>query len=724
MDTLRSMDEIAKVRVCNKTAKMLRGWGVVGFVNGRNVWPGDGSLRALFELRPPESWRNLGLGEILKRYRRIRRIACARDCPHPEWVLDMLEPDFERGMTKARLTQLVGQCMCHDTWDRLTDRRGHGTLSRPVVAPGAMSELWNFVPEALRPDLERRLGMAVSHANPGPLASHIGSVIAFSSNELRIFGALMLIQLTIEERTHSHRASMMSVLRSVNDILPAGLAGDRDEVTLAWERYEAGETRPFDGKRPRLERYSRFCGQHKKIKGLILELAANHADELNALLPALRRYPAQARRRNRMERIEVKGAFDKRRKDERMSGVLNFEPVLVGAHNRFAETGTIVGDLWRFIDTDGEQELQQDASGRGFTSVVPVLGPDGSLTPRTTKLAFRVVTPEELWAALGERFPEEINYRRPVGWGERATRPPSSRAGKSLVIFDGEASRGDYRPFWLEACALGTFERQGGVPDLASERSKAWLAECDLSMPCRVPNHLLAHEKERRNLAKHARKLGWVPVPIEEIHHAFLFASLVVNYGIRFGARIGEIMQFRIGPDCFGKTFRDGRWQPVVRLKPKGWNENADFGINRTIRDLVTQCRHYSNARWYPGLVDAAGNPDLPITKFGVQMRDDIPDARFILATPDGALRHSDLSLILRVLLKDVIPLRSHTSRYIFKTLMSLDGVPSDASAELMHHAYGSPVTHDYDLSGLVNKAEFSKAYNAGIDRALSAQTF
>jgi len=350
----------------------------------------------------------------------------------------------------------------------------------------------------------------------------------------------------------------------------------------------------------------------------------------------------------------------------------------------------------------------------GFEWTGRVVLEDGSLGEGEQTVSFAFVRESTLYERALERSPDDVNLRRrfPKGFrglpGFHGQRHSPETWDRIHVVYEGTmpGSEGGecVEPFFVDLFRSGVFDPDGDMSDeLASRR-------LDLVRSMGLPDYvapvegLLGHPVTARACAGFARSdvsmdpgSSDVIVPLMAFYHAMAYARLALRLGVRWGARIGEVLQVRVG--CVSWHRRRGRMRPYFEAKPKGWAEMGKFGLDTGTLQAMLDLRALSNARWHGGKRDENGRPWLPELPSGDFSRRDLGEARYIMTNASRAIRKEELTNFARVLLCGVFDLESHDGRRIFATALGLEGVSYDLMGELLHHSPGSDEARTYDYS-------------------------
>lgn len=234
------------------------------------------------------------------------------------------------------------------------------------------------------------------------------------------------------------------------------------------------------------------------------------------------------------------------------------------------------------------------------------------------------------------------------------------------------------------------------------------------------PGGFLGHGRAAKPIALYARGRdpeadgSRIVIPLVPLYHAMAYARIMLRYGIRWGARLGEIMQLRVG--CQRKHRVGGSWKPYLELKPKGWQIMGKFGIDNGTAKAIAQARAFTCARWHGWRPGAKGRPELAVVPHGDRRRDDLEAAAYHFQGRVKALSPKDLTLFARILLAGVVDMKSHDGRYVFATALGLDGLDYEGLGVLLHHSPSSAMPKRYDLSALIRSDDAAERFNRSVD--------
>jgi hypothetical protein len=366
----------------------------------------------------------------------------------------------------------------------------------------------------------------------------------------------------------------------------------------------------------------------------------------------------------------------------------------------------------------------------GFEWTGAVIRADGTLGVGEQTVSFSFKRGSTLLTEAHERDPDDMNLRarlprRPGGIGGFSGLSHSARTWDSIhVVYDGTAAcdpDGEaVEPFFVEFFRCGAFEADRLMSDLVRNRRLEVLDRLGLSQRTYPPDGFLGHGRLAKPVALYARgrdpeaDSGRIVIPMVPLYHAMAYARILLRYGIRWGARLGEIMQLRKG--CQRQHRVDGRWKAYLLLKPKGWQTMGKFGIDDGTAKATAQIRAFTCARfhgWRPG---ARGRPELPVVPHGDPRRDDLEREAYTFQGRGKALSPKDVTLFARILLSGVVDMKSHDGRYVFATALGLNGADYEELGVLLHHSPSSAMPKNYDLSALIRSDEAAERFNRSVD--------
>lgn len=280
-----------------------------------------------------------------------------------------------------------------------------------------------------------------------------------------------------------------------------------------------------------------------------------------------------------------------------------------------------------------------------------------------------------------------------------------------------------HEPFWVDVYRWAMLEPDRQRSALICDERRQRLNAAGLSYVPISFNGLLSIPTSRRLVARHALgpdpRTGTIIVPLVELYHAMSYARLILLYSMRWGPRFGEILQLRLGPDCFRSHPVGGVEEAYVALKPKGWSEHGKFGIDKMISDTLRQVKELTIGRWFLEELDEKGRPSLPVVEYRDCGRGDLPAARYFFQTRDRMLDQQELTYFMRILLLGILDMNTHDGRYVFTTLLGLDGVDYHQLGALLHHRPNTFTSRRYDLSGLLQASSAAERHNLRTDAAL-----
>jgi integrase len=236
-------------------------------------------------------------------------------------------------------------------------------------------------------------------------------------------------------------------------------------------------------------------------------------------------------------------------------------------------------------------------------------------------------------------------------------------------LFDNDVFSHTRNPETLRACS--EFNQRWGY-----STKNQWTAK----------SGMLSWGRGRGRFMNFLRAKGRQFIPVEEIYIAALFAHLIVRIQTVTGARIGEVQQIAQNPECIKQLVNVGprsatRW--VLRLRPKGHKERANFYIDEETKDHLLEVVGY--------LREVHLTKKIPIIE--TQYRRTPPD-RYIFQWQNKMLQQDTLNVLIRFLLHGIVlkgttgeavHITSHILRHAFATELADLGVAHDVIAEIIH---------------------------------------
>jgi hypothetical protein len=724
-----------------KTRWLLAKYGLIDKIWRGWEFPGDGTFQCVWRLwigegcpLPPQF-----VGEArFKVYRRLKRALRAGGEPHPECMLVELIAHWPVATQSQRWTMLSRHLgmPTQPSMAKLGELTGVANKETRPMGWAECDELLAELPASKRAAFGAFLAQEREPEIVMPNGRHIARVKKIQNPSVRLLAACLLIAGAGDRKGHSSNNNWVQNCERYDDILPPGELTHRPmEVDAVLHQYQNGELRPTDRPNARQTSVLMYSSALNIATDLLARVLGDDASKVSSLLPAP---PLPGSFLGRKSRKMLKKSAQPGR-DARVDHVVDvvgrLGQIMVAVENVVHQTEQMMARCLIALET---AEADLDAGLRvGFDYEGPVVREDGSLGDVDQVISFRIEREATLLERAHALDPSDVSIRR------RMPRDPS-RVGRYgeyhtpenwrrlYVVYEGTrpsiAGGECVEPGLADLFRWGMLEsrRRHALP-IDEERDRLHLKH-GLRKPTRSVEGLLCTHRSRRTVANMARTAdpaaGAIVVPLLEYYHAMCYARIVVRYGIRWGARFGETMQLRLGGDCFRTHRIAGVEEVYLALKPKGWVEYGKFGIDQGTIDAIRHVKELSHARWFPGVVNEKGEDWLPDTRFGDRSRrDQIPPAPYLFVGPNGAVPNDVLSFYVEVLLYRVVKVGEsgarHGDRYVFATMLGLDGVGYETLGHLLHHRPGSAMAKHYDLSAHVVAADAARAFNAREDAAL-----
>lgn len=722
-----------------KTAKLFVSMGLIGKIGRRYVMPGEGTFRCVWDAWTaagcPLPAKYAGEGRF-EPYRRLKRALRAGGERHPDCMLLEMVELFGGGNPWSLVSKHLGM-PTDPSMTRVAELSGSARKRKPRHRGGTLENLLSDLPAATRPAF--RAFMELERQPPIRLPSdrHIARVRALEGEAVRVLGSCLLIAGSGDRKAQQTINMWVQQCERYDDLLPHdGDALRPAEVEAGLKAYASGALRPTDKPHPRRRALALYASALNVATDLAVRVLGHEADAVTSLLPAR---PLSAADLTAGATVELKG-LSRGGRDERIEEVTDIvgrlASIMVAVENVVHQTEQMVLACMEAMETASED---LDAGLRvGFVYEGPVVREDGSLGDGDQIVSFRIERESTLLERAHALDPDNVAIRRrmprltsAVGrYGEYYTEKDWNRLhvvyeGTRPSIEGGEC----VEPGLADLFRWGMLESRRRLPAEVEAERRRLHAKHGLPRPHSNVEELLCHHRTRRTVANLVRtsdpSKGAIVVPLVEYYHAICYGRIVARYGIRWGARIGETMQLRLGEDCFRRHVVAGEEELYAALKPKGWLDHGKFGMDDGTLDAIRQVKALSHARWFPDVTNAKGEPWLPDTAFGdVSRRDQLPEAAYILIGPGGALSKAALSFYVQVLLYRVLGVeggghKRHGDRYVFATMLGLDGTGYEALGHLLHHRPGSRMPRHYDLSAHVVAVDAARRFNVREDAAL-----
>ena len=312
--------------------------------------------------------------------------------------------------------------------------------------------------------------------------------------------------------------------------------------------------------------------------------------------------------------------------------------------------------------------------------------------------------------------------RRPSGAGQ--AKANKARLDTIYILYEGssQVEGGDppIEPFMVDLFRTGVLE---GMTFHSSDcRDRSWEKAESVAFPINPPlaDDLLVAPKHLRRMGRLFRELSGedrIVIPLVQFYHAMALARIAARCALRWGPRIGEILQIRCDEECFPKTRTGLEGVSYMMLLPKGWSVPARFGIDDVTRRAIFSIERFMRMRWYGG---ASAPLQLPSVEFGdYHRRNKITPAPYVFAKKLRALRSEHLTFFIRVLLIGVVDIRTHDGRRAFATILADKGADYEVIGDQLHHRPGSEVTTVYDMRNVARASAAAAAHNREIDAEL-----
>lgn len=717
-------------RLVGTTWQKLRAWGVVGFSQGRYEVGPEATLGDLLD-----AWEARGAagavpladpGDFTIR-NRVRVILRANDQPQPDWVLRAFLEVFGREAVRIKTVgSVLGHRCAHDSLRRLKAMAGIGGKERGALGHATEDDLMAVLPEAVRERLKAHLRQERVPAIPPLAPTSCWFLTRLGDGPIRVMGAMALIGGTAKRRSAKYRKRMVTCAERAQSLLGA-VAGDAAATEEVIADYLANGRGTQDSELTRLLFAQAWFRDIRGATACARLALGPDAGMVVDLLPACRK-PGEALAAAMAEAgARLLGNKPKERLPVVADVIARMMAVQAALENRVFQMEGLLSRCMAALP--GARARLEAGLEAGFAwEEAPVVRFDGSLGRGTQTISFSFRTEGQLL--------EEAHGRDPGNWNLRARLPrrPGDTArysgqlhraenwGRVFVVWDGvtpSAPGGEaVEPFCVEFFRLGAFENDRLLPAGVRQARSALLRSMGLPPNAGIVEGILGVPKARRFVAGAARgadpAAGEIVVPLVEFYHAMAFARVVVRYGIRWGARFGEIMQLRLG--CTGKHRKDGKWRAYLELKPKGWSDWGRFGIDPGTARAIAAVRAFTSARFHRGLVAADGGPGLPVVRVGDESREDLPDAAYLFQANGRALSPETLMRFVKVLLFGVVDLGAHDGRYVFATALGLNGIGYDELGGLLHHSPGSAMPRRYDLSAMIRSEAAAERFNESLD--------
>lgn len=669
-----------------KTLARLNALGVFPKVKGTFEFPGDGTAGDVLKHIDTHLCPTFADAASFERYKKARRTLGAQDETVPDAILELLIGEFGRNVSQAIiLDRLGGKKAVKQHSLRIAELAGSARRPAGRLRIGTKDELFAIVPAGLRSDLDRALAEKTLPQIPAPNQHHIGQICALTNALVRILACLALLSSCIHRRSHAHRHLIVGTAKRLDLILGED-ATDQHSREKRWQGYFAKEILPTDRDTVRAQMPDRTYWLWQRAMELEGKLGCKFAEDYPDLLIRLDPAGRRVRVRGPVEIADAGGTQTAQGANTSQSASQDRERRI-----RLLELAPVVISVVRARILEIEEVLsafEAAAEGRescgSFVARLTEHNEDGSPVGRQREVPFHFIDSHELY----ERY---TNFADPISRKKK----PSGPEPKMYLALPLDANINDV--WFAELLRTRALARLPTDNDDLTSRRRDVLKKLCLAQG-RRPRDLLDFKDVDRFLARKAPHFGLALISIIEFYHAMLMAALVIVNALRFGARIGETMQIHLGRDCLDVEMREGRKVPILRLVPKGHHKTAIFDTDDEVRSLIQRIVRLSHARWFSGH-SKDGKIDLPVVPYGNRARMNIPPAPYILTNERYALNSGDLGAFVKILLFDVVDMKSHDGRYVMSTIMSLLGYEIDETGHVLHHAPGSRSAGVYDYS-------------------------
>lgn len=682
------------------TLAHLHSLGAFPKINQRFVFPGDGTAGALLRHIDTEMHPVFADVSSFYRYKKARRSIGAQNEDVPDSALLLLVREFGPNVPMTILTQrLGGQASEQKRKARIRDLTGMTKSLPGPITTGDLEQLLSILPASMKGDLLRALATKTLPAIPNLSATHIGQICALETPEVRILGALALLSSCLHRRSHAHRQKIISAIKRMDRIINGASGSDARNAVLL--DYLEGRSIPGDNTKIRSEMPETIAWLRRLATDVGPKIGRTLDAEFPGLIiriskPKVLRPQIKAELATELTESTVLQSRDLRSNpDERPPEVqrrltlLRVAPQIIHSVRERIDELERVANRFRSI----REHCQK---GRGIFSVEleGSVNIDGS-AGRPRRAPFSFIHSSMLY--------DELVSGAVPGWRKGTPEPPPEKT--YLCISQDPHPDDAWFAQLMRTRAIAS--QPSGIAELDEQRQRMFHAGA-LPAGRSAPSSLLDFERPDRKLARHASRVDIALVPIVEFYHAMLMAALVIMYGLRFGARIGETMQIRLGSDCMDEDEREGRTVHILRLIPKGAHTATIFQTDPEIRTIIRQIVRLAHSRWFPQCY-RNGEIDLPVVRYGNRARQNIPDGKFILRNEKRALSGTHLAMFIKVLLFGLVDMKSHDGRYVIATIMSVLGYDVDETGSVLHHAPGSREAEVYDLSEYLSNEEIEE---------------
>jgi hypothetical protein len=714
--------------VSKPSIRRLRQWGVIGFEHGfTTVGPDDTCLDVWNAYDDGEPTID-GLADFELR-RRIRVILKMSAHPQSDRALRRyLELFGPKAVTEARIASTFGRHCLKDSYARLERMAGLGRKKQVPRTFGTPEDVIAILPAVVRQRFRDHLKRERFPAIPPIDGAHASRVARLPDGPIRLLGAMALIDATAGRRARATRSDLVKHAERWAGLFDNTDLGNARGCRFVMRSYFDDGCGTRDTELTRLlacDGWFRLINASISCAGLVL---GTDAHLIIDRLPALRATGDTFGPILTEARLRLLDNKPVERTPMVADVIARLMVIQSAVENRVYQLEALLSKCMEALPKAAA--LLDQGLDAGFEWTGPVIRADGTLGRGEQTVSFSFRRESTILMGAHERDPDDANLRSrlPRRQDDRTRFNGLSHQAETWdrihVIYDrtvttepdGEA----LEPFFIEFFRWGAFEPDRLMSDLVRGERLALLDRLGLSPRTYTPDGFLTHGTAAKPLALYARgrdpreQGANIIVPLVPFYHAMAYARIMLRYGIRWGARLGEIMQLRLR--CQRKHRVRGREKPYLELKPKGWQTMGKFGIDEGTAKAIAQVRAFTCARWFGWRPGAKGRPDLPVVPYGDTRRDDLGEAAYIFQGRGGALSPKALSLFARILLSGVVDMRSHDGRYVFATALGLDGVDYEELGVLLHHSPASAMPKRYDLSALIRSEEAAERFNRSVD--------
>jgi hypothetical protein len=181
---------------------------------------------------------------------------------------------------------------------------------------------------------------------------------------------------------------------------------------------------------------------------------------------------------------------------------------------------------------------------------------------------------------------------------------------------------------------------------------------------------------------------------VEPLFAAATFGLAALDFFTTTGARMSELLQVSLTPECLYTLVVEGTQRLLLRLVPKGTDKPADYIVGTETRRNFEKVAHLLQEHYH-----LQADQPIPYVSFheNNQRHHQFPDARPYLFQYSGEHLHRQaITACMRFLCHGMvfqtadgrtIPLQAHTLRHVFAAhIHHVEQVPLDIVAVLLHH--------------------------------------